>query len=99
MSGPILHFSSAPRRLPFGPLEHFLRLEWAGPSSYQQNGWCAQEMATRLHVNVGSIHRWRKLGVPYWRADEFAALLNTHIALIWPDHALDVPLEDDMELV
>lgn len=86
-------------RLPLAPLEQLVRAEWAGPSSYQQNGWCAQEMATRLHVDVANIHRWRKRGIPYWTADRLAARLNSHIALIWPDHALDVELDDDLELV
>lgn len=74
-------------RMPFGPLEAVMRSAWAGPESGNHPPtFSPRAAALRLDVNVLTIHRWRREGIPWWTADRLAVRLNTHPSLIWPDY-------------
>lgn len=58
--------------LPIGPLEAFMKAD----------NVC--HMARTLNVGTESIYRWRKQGIPVYRADHIAVKnLGVHPGFIW----------------
>jgi len=54
--------------------------------------WTWEELAGVLGVNIRSLFRWAKDGVPERSADEMACRMGLHPLLVWPDW-FDVELE------
>lgn len=46
----------------------------------------ASYLADRLDVSRGTIHRWRREGVPCRAADRAAITLDVHPVVLWPDY-------------
>lgn len=43
-------------------------------------------LARSLDVDINTIRRWRKDGIPYWSADEVSIKIGLHPVEIWPDY-------------
>lgn len=73
-----------PRALPFEPLVFYMPIPATNDGSPQRPS--AALLAARVGVNVGTIHRWRRHGVPLSSADRVAIALGSHVHAIWHDH-------------
>lgn len=64
-------------RLPIGPALDVLR-SWGVE-------WPVAELADRVGVTRGTVHRWQHSGVDVWTADRVAVVLGRHPANVWPE--------------
>lgn len=71
--------------MPLGPLEEYVRSRWAGPLSHlHPQTFTTGALAAELGVPPQTIYRWRRRGIPPYRADELAVELGSHPLIIWP---------------
>ena len=78
------------RRMSFSDLENFLRHCDADIRQFNGAQMDARRVmpaaiAHRIHMPVGTVHRYRRDGIPLYSADRIAAHLDVHPANIWPD--------------
>lgn len=61
-------------RLPYEPLEKMFN-----------NEITVEDLAEVAQVNIGTVHNWKKHGVPEPQADRVAIRLGLHPASVWGD--------------
>lgn len=80
--------------LPFQNFENFLNARYRNPKpstnyvSFEENEMqplSNSELARILDVSRNTIIRYKKHGIPFYKADFFACKMQSHPALIWAD--------------